>query len=93
MDLRKETIKQKAANLCRMPSNLLASVDVIGFQATDAYSSLDPTNAIYNMCIYSRDEKVNVMLRTRRESLISREIYGRHGYETEVWNQETFLGP
>jgi hypothetical protein len=56
-----------------MRSSLLASVDVIEFQTQDAYSSLDLTNVIYNLCIHSRDEKVKVMLRTRPNSLMQRE--------------------
>jgi hypothetical protein len=32
---------------------LLASVDVIEFQTTDAYSSLDLTNVLYNLSIHS----------------------------------------
>jgi hypothetical protein len=42
-----------------MRSSLFASVDVIEFQTTDAYSSLDLTNAIYNVSIHSRDEKLD----------------------------------
>jgi hypothetical protein len=53
-----------------MRSSFLASVDAIEFHTTDEYSSLDLTNVIYNLWIYTRDEKVNVMLRTRPESLI-----------------------
>jgi hypothetical protein len=67
MDLRKETIKrlkQRAANLCWMRSSLLASVDVIEFQTTDAYANLDLTNTMYNLSIHSTDEKLKVMLRT-----------------------------
>jgi hypothetical protein len=67
MDL-KETFKHRVANICWMGSSLLASVDVIKFQTTDAYSSLDITNVIYNLCINSRDEKVKVMQRTRPNS-------------------------
>jgi hypothetical protein len=46
MDLRKVTIKKRAANLCWMRSSLLASVDVIKFQATDTYSSLGWENDV-----------------------------------------------
>jgi hypothetical protein len=49
MDLRKETIKTEGANLCRMRSNLLASVDIIEFQTADAHSSVDLTNVIYRV--------------------------------------------
>jgi hypothetical protein len=55
-----------------MRSSLLASVDVFEFQATDAYSSLDLTNVIYDLCVHSREEKVKAMLRTRLNSLIRR---------------------
>jgi hypothetical protein len=44
MDLRKEKIKTEGAKPLR--SSLLASVDVIEFQTTDVYSSLDLTNVI-----------------------------------------------
>jgi hypothetical protein len=53
-----------------MRSSLFASGDVIEFQATDAYTSLDLTIVIYNVNIHSRDEKVKVMLRTGPNSLI-----------------------
>jgi hypothetical protein len=52
-----------------MRSSLLASVDIIEFQTTDAYSSLDLTNAMYNLSIHSRDEKLKVILTTRPNSL------------------------
>jgi hypothetical protein len=63
-------LKQRAANLFWMRSSLFASVHVIEFQTTDAYSSLDLTNAIYNVSIHSRDEKLKVMLLNRPSSLI-----------------------
>jgi hypothetical protein len=50
-----------------MHSRLFASVDVIELQATDTFSSLDLTNAIHNVSIHSRDEKLKV---TRPNSLI-----------------------
>jgi hypothetical protein len=62
MNLRIETIKTK-------DRSLLASVDVIEFQTTDAYSSLDLTDAVYNLNIHSIEEKLKVMLRTRPNSL------------------------
>jgi hypothetical protein len=64
MDVRKETI------LCWMRSSLLASVDIIEFQTTDAFSSLDLTNVLYKLSIHSSDEKLKVMLRTRPNGLI-----------------------
>jgi hypothetical protein len=45
-----------------MRSSLFASVDIIEFQTTDAYSSLDLTNVIYNVSIHSRDGKLKVIL-------------------------------
>jgi hypothetical protein len=62
-------LKQRTANLCWMRSSLLASVDITEFQTTDAYSSLDLTNVIYNLSKHSRDEKFKVILRTRPSSL------------------------
>jgi hypothetical protein len=70
MDLRKETIKIKGSKpLLGALHSLLASVDVIEFQTTEANSSLDLINVIYNLSIHSRDEKLKVMLRTRPKSL------------------------
>jgi hypothetical protein len=57
MNLRKGTIKIRAANLCYMLSILWASYDVIEFQTTDAYSNIDLTNVEYNMYTHSREEK------------------------------------
>jgi hypothetical protein len=59
-----------------MLSSLLASVDVIEFQTTDTYSSLDLTKVICNRCIYSRDEKVKVMLRPDPATQYSEKKYG-----------------
>jgi hypothetical protein len=53
-----------------MRSSLFASVVIIEFQTTDAYSSLDLTNVIYNVSIHSSEEKLKVILRTRPNSLI-----------------------
>jgi hypothetical protein len=53
--------------------SLLASTDAIESQTTDGYSSLDLSNVTYNLCIYSRDEMVKVMLRTKLNSLTQRE--------------------
>jgi hypothetical protein len=61
-----------AANFCWMPSSLLASLDVIEFQTADTFS-LDLSKVIYNLCMHSKGEKVNVLLRSRRKSLIKRE--------------------
>jgi hypothetical protein len=65
----KKTIKMKGHNLCWMRYSLLASVDVIEFQTTDAYSILDLSNAMCNLRIRCKDEKLKVMLRTIPNSL------------------------
>jgi hypothetical protein len=39
----KKRLKQRAADFCWMRSGLSASVDVIEFKATEAYTSLDQT--------------------------------------------------
>jgi hypothetical protein len=56
-----------------MRSSVLASVDVIEFQTTEAYATLDLTRVKYNRYMHLRDEKENVMLRTRPKNLIHRE--------------------
>jgi hypothetical protein len=43
MYMGKETIKQRAANFCLMRSSVLASVDVMELQTTEAYSSSELT--------------------------------------------------
>jgi hypothetical protein len=55
-------LKQTATNFCWMCSSLLASIDVIEFQTTEACSSLDVTRVKYNMYIYSMDEEMKVTL-------------------------------
>jgi hypothetical protein len=45
-----------------MRSSLLASVDVIEFQTTDAYSILDLTNVMYNRSIHSSDEIIIIII-------------------------------
>jgi hypothetical protein len=44
-----------------MRSSLLASVDVIEFQTTEAYSNLDLTNVKYSTYKQSREENLKVM--------------------------------
>jgi hypothetical protein len=61
MNTRKET-KQKSANLYWNRFHLLPSVDVTGFQATEAYSGLELTRVKYNLYSYSKDEKEKVTL-------------------------------
>jgi hypothetical protein len=51
-----------------MHSSLLASVDVIEFQTTEAYSNLDPNDVKYNIYKQSRDENLKVMERIRPNS-------------------------
>jgi hypothetical protein len=70
MDLRKKEIKTEGRKICSIHSGLLPSVDVIEFQTTEAYSSLDLTNIIYNMYIHSNDENVDVIQRTRHNNLM-----------------------
>jgi hypothetical protein len=60
MDLEKERQKQRAANLCWIRSSLLASVDIMEFQTTDAYYSLDRTGAMYSLSIDSIEEKLKI---------------------------------
>jgi hypothetical protein len=43
MNMGKEGLKERAAHFCWMLSGLLASVDVMEFQITEAYSSLNTT--------------------------------------------------
>jgi hypothetical protein len=64
-----------------MRSCLLASVDITEFQTTDAYSSLDITNVMYNLSARSGAEKVKVMLRTRLNN--ERKCIS-HGHGNEV---------
>jgi hypothetical protein len=49
---------------------LLASVDVMEFQTTDAYSSLDQTSAMYSLSIVSIEDKLKVILRISPKSLV-----------------------
>jgi hypothetical protein len=53
--MRDKTIKTDA-NFCRMGSNILASVDVMEFQTTEAYSNLDLTKVKYSIYKHSREE-------------------------------------
>jgi hypothetical protein len=69
MVLSEKRLKQRATNLCWMRSSLLASVDIIDFQTTDAYSILDLTNAMYNLSKHSKDEKLKGILWTVSKSL------------------------
>jgi hypothetical protein len=56
-----------------MCSSLLASVDVMEFQTTQAYSNLDLTNGNYSMYKQSREENLKVMERIRPNSFIHSE--------------------
>jgi hypothetical protein len=58
-----------------MRSNLLASVDVNEFQTTDAYSSLDLTNVMYNLSVHTREVESNAtnwtqLVNTMRENTV-----------------------
>jgi hypothetical protein len=56
-----------------MRSGMLASVDVIEFQTTEAYSNFDPTNVKYGTCKQSREENLKVMERIRPNSFMHSE--------------------
>jgi hypothetical protein len=49
---------------------LLASVDVMEFQTTDAYSRLDRTSAKYSLSIDYIEEKLKAILRISPKSLV-----------------------
>jgi hypothetical protein len=53
-----------------MRSSLLASVEVIKFHTTDAYSNLGPTSEKYKINKLSRVENEKVILRMGPKSLI-----------------------
>jgi hypothetical protein len=57
----KETIEAEGCNPLLDTSSLLTSVDVMEFQTTDAYSSLDRTSAMYSLSIDSIEEKLEVI--------------------------------
>jgi hypothetical protein len=56
-----------------MRSSFLASVDVIEFQTTEAYSNLDLTNVKYSTCKQSREEDLKVVERIRPNSFMHSE--------------------
>jgi hypothetical protein len=49
---------EEMINFCWMRSSLLASVDVIEFQTTEAYSNLDLTEVKYSTYKHSREENL-----------------------------------
>jgi hypothetical protein len=49
---------------------LFASVDVMEFQTTEAYSTLALTKVAYNTNMHSRVEKLNVILRIKPSNFI-----------------------
>jgi hypothetical protein len=53
-----------------MHSSLLASVVIIEFQTTEAYSSLDLTKVKYNIYRQSREENEKVKVQTSPNNLI-----------------------
>jgi hypothetical protein len=59
---------QTEANFCWMRSSLVASVNVIEFKISEAYSNLHLTNVKYTTYRYSREETVKVMERIRPNS-------------------------
>jgi hypothetical protein len=56
-----------------MRSSFLASVDVIEFQTTEAYSNLNLTNVKYSIYKQSREENLKVMERIRTNSFMHSE--------------------
>jgi hypothetical protein len=56
-----------------MRSNLVESVDVMEFQATEAYSNLDLTSARYSTYKESREENLKVIERMRPSNFIHSE--------------------
>jgi hypothetical protein len=56
-----------------MLSSFLASVDVIEFQTTEAYSNLDLTNVKYSTYKQSNEENLKVMERIRPNSFMHSE--------------------
>jgi hypothetical protein len=56
--MREKTIKQTDVNFCWMRSSLLASVDVIEFHTTEAYSYLDLIKVKYKTYKHSREERL-----------------------------------
>jgi hypothetical protein len=65
MNTKKETIEAKECTLL-----LDAAVGIMEHQTTEAYYCIDLTGQKYNACIYSRDEKEIVTLRTRNNNLL-----------------------
>jgi hypothetical protein len=63
MNMREKTIAKRAAIFCWMCSSLLASVVVIEFQTTEAYSSFDLIKVQYNIYRDPREEKGKVIVR------------------------------
>jgi hypothetical protein len=53
---RGKTVKSKSCKFLLILSNLLASVDIIEFQITEAYSSLDLMRVKYNRYRHSMEE-------------------------------------
>jgi hypothetical protein len=65
MGFRKETIKTEGHKPLLDGFQLLASVDAIEFQTTEAHSSLDLINVTCNLSIHSRDETLKVIVQIR----------------------------
>jgi hypothetical protein len=65
LSLLKNLVQQCAVNFHWILSSLAESVEVIEFQTTDAYSSLDRTSELYKTKRLSRVEKEDVMYRIK----------------------------
>jgi hypothetical protein len=70
MDMGKETIITKGCKLLLDAFQFLASVVVIEFQTTEAYSSFDLTKVKYNIYRQSREENEKVKVRTSPNNFI-----------------------
>jgi hypothetical protein len=69
-DLRKEEIKTEGRKLLLNALQLVCIRKCKRIANCRSYSTLDLTNVKYNMKIHSRDEKLEVTLRTRPSNLI-----------------------
>jgi hypothetical protein len=70
-----------------MRSSFLASVEVIEFHTTDAYSNLGLKSEKYKINKLSRVENEKVILRMRPKSLIDEKTYNKRESESIIWNQ------
>jgi hypothetical protein len=71
-----------------MRSRLLASVDVIEFQTTEAYSNLELTNVKYSTYINNPGKKIRRLWSGQGLIVLcSHEILNQHDYENIILNQ------